>query len=121
MRMPASVRALLLLGVTLAAGVALGVSYERRRGMTHEMSGGHAEHIIQQITRELDLDSIQRDTVAKIFARRQSAIDSAWSAVQPHVHATIDSTLREIAGVLKPEQLAKYRRMVEGRHAGAVH
>ena len=75
--MPASVRALLLLGVTLAAGVALGVSYERRRGMTHEMAGGHAEHMIQQITRELDLDSIQRDTVAKIFARRQSAIDSA--------------------------------------------
>lgn len=121
MRMPAWLRATLLLCVTLIAGVALGVGYERRRGMTHDMSSGHAEHMIQQITRDLDLDSIQRDTVAKIFARRQSAIDSAWSAVQPRVHASIDSTLREIAGVLRPDQLAKYRRMVEGRHAGTLH
>ena len=119
--MPAWFRATLLLGVTLAAGVALGVSYERRRGMTHEMSGGHSEHMIQQLTRDLELDSIKRDTLGKIFARRQSAIDSAWNAVQPHVHATIDSTLREIAGVLRPDQLAKYRRLIEGRHAGTLH
>ena len=119
--MPAWLRATLLLAIALAAGVALGVGYERRRGMTHDMSGGHSEHMIQQLTRDLELDASQRDTVMKIFAHRQSAIDSAWNAVQPHVHATIDSTLREIGGVLKPEHLAKYRRMVDERHSGTVH
>jgi hypothetical protein len=118
---PTWVRAGVLLAVTLAAGVALGASYERRRAVTHDMSGGHSEHMIQQLAQDLDLDSSQRDSVVKIFARRQRAIDSAWSAVQPNVHATIDSTLREIAGVLRPDQLTKYRRMVESRHAGTLH
>jgi hypothetical protein len=111
----------LLLGITLAAGIAIGVSYERRRASVHETGGGHSEHMIEHLVRQLDLDSRQRDTVMKIFARRQHAIDSTWNAVQPRVHATIDSTLREIAGVLRPDQLARYRRMIDERHPQTVH
>ena len=121
MRTPAWVSATILLAITLIAGVAIGMSYERRRLSEHQVGDGHSGHMMEHLARELALDSSQRDTVMKIFAHRQHAIDSAWNAVQPYVHATIDSTLREIAGVLRPDQVARYRRMIDERHPGTVH
>jgi len=32
------------------------------------------------------------------------------------VHATMDSTLQEVLGVLRPDQAAKYEKMVEAMH-----
>jgi hypothetical protein len=114
---PAWLRGILLLAVTLTIGVAIGVTYERRHAPAHQASGTH--HLLEHLTDRLELDSAQQQAIAAILARRQHAVDSTWHSLQPHVRATMDSTLREIAGVLRPDQTAKYRRMVEGMHPGA--
>jgi len=115
-RVPAWVRATLLLGVTLAAGFAVGVAYERHRATAHQAVGMDAHDAMHHFARELDLDSAQQTAIAQILARHQGEVDSTWHAVQPHVRATLDSTVQEIAGVLRPDQLAKYRSMMEAAH-----
>jgi hypothetical protein len=112
------VKGTLLLAVTLSTGVVIGVGYERRRAPAHEAAGMH--HLVSRLTDELRLDSAQQEAIAAILARRQGTVDSTWHTLRPHVRATLDSTLREIVGVLRPDQMAKYRRMVETAHPGAL-
>ena len=116
---PVWLRGGLLLAVTLITGVVIGISYERSRDRPHEAAS--AQHIIERLTDELALDTTQQKAIEDIFSRRQVAVDSTWHAVQPHVRATLDSTLRDVIHVLRPDQAAKYKRMVVSRHPGALH
>lgn len=116
MRVPTWVRAALVLAVTLGAGVAAGVAYERHRAAAHQAVGREAHDAMHHFARELNLDSAQQTAIAQILARHQREVDSTWHAVQPHVRATLDSTRQEIAAVLRPDQLAKYRSMMETAH-----
>src|SRR5437773_1169446 len=93
---PAWLKGTMLLAVTLAAGIAIGVSYERRQ-TAHDPGMNHMMHSLRA---ELGLDSVQQATIAAILSRHQGAVDSTWHALQPHVRANLDSTLREIIGVL---------------------
>jgi len=120
MTVPAWVRGTFLLAVTLAAGVAIGVSYERRRAPGHDAVARNSHHVMHRLKDQLGLDSAQHEAVAAILARRQGTVDSTWHAVQPHVRAALDSTLQEIVRVLRPDQMAKYRKMVEARHPGML-
>ena len=120
MMMPAWVKGTLLLAVTFAAGIAVGVAVERRRAPRHEPASMQ-QHMVGRLTKELQLDSAQQEAVAAILARRQGAVDSSWHALQPHVRATLDSTMRDIFAVLRPDQADKYRKMVQTRHPGALH
>jgi hypothetical protein len=108
----------LLLVVALVAGVVIGVAYERSRAPSHDITASH--HMMQHLTDELGLDSTQQKAIAAIFARRQATVDSTWHVLQPHVRAAMDSTLREILAVLRPDQEAKFRKMVETRHPGTL-
>ncbi len=120
MSAPAWARGMALLVVTFAAGVAVGVGYQRRRAPTHASAAGMAHHMMRRLSDELALDSAQRLAVEAILARRQATVDSTWHTLRPRVHAALDSTLREISGVLRPDQLAAYRRMVAGVHPEAL-
>jgi ABC-type thiamine transport system ATPase subunit len=117
-RIPAWMRAALLLAMTLASGIAVGVAYERHRAAAHQAVGMDAHGAMHHLARELDLDAAQQIAIARILARHQGEVDSTWHAVQPHVRATLESTMQEIAGVLRPDQLAKYRRMTEAHRPG---
>lgn len=116
MTVPAWVKGMLVLAVTLTAGVVIGVGYERRRPPAHDAGGMGAHHVMHRLQDDLGLDSAQHEAIAAILARRQGAVDSTWHAMRPHVRATLDSTLQEIVAVLRPDQVAKYRRMVEAMH-----
>lgn len=119
MTVPAWVKGTLLLAVTLTAGVVIGVSYERQRTPVHNAPGAMASHdVLHHFARTLALDSAQQQAIAAIFARRQGAVDSTWHAVRPHVRETLDSAHQEIVRVLRPDQAAKFREMVEARHPG---
>jgi len=113
-------RGALLLAMTFVAGAVIGVGYERRRAPAHDAAAMDAHHMMHRFTDDLGLDSAQQKAIAAIFARRQGAVDSTWHAVQPRVHAMLDSTLQEIVGVLRPDQVAKYRKMVDARHPGTL-
>jgi hypothetical protein len=114
--MAAWLKGALLLAGTLTAGIVIGVSYERQRTPAHDAAGMASHDVMHHFARELGLDSAQRNAIAAILARRQWAVDSTWHVVQPHVRATMDSTHQEIVRVLRPDQLAKYRKMVDARH-----
>lgn len=117
---PAWFRGAIVLALTLGAGIAIGVAFERRHSPAHADMPAHTDQMVDHFTRELHLDSAQRATVAAIFAHRQHTIDSTWAAVQPHVHATVDSTLREVTRVLRPDQLATFQRLIGARHPGTL-
>jgi hypothetical protein len=102
----------------LITGIAIGIGYERRRAPSHEAAGSH--HMLERLRGQLELDSAQEATISGILARRQGTVDSTWHVLRPHVRATMDSTLREIMGVLRPEQVAKYRQMIGKQHPGAL-
>jgi len=110
---PAWFKGTSLLTVTLAAGVAIGIGYERRTAPREavEMDAHDAMH---HLTRDLHLDPGQETAIAQVLARHQREVDSTWHAVQPHVRTTLDSTEREIIAVLRPDQVVKYRQMVDG-------
>jgi hypothetical protein len=111
----------LLLAATLTAGIVIGVSYERQRTPAHHAPEAMASHdVMHHFTRELGLDSAQQQAIAAIFARRQGAVDSTWHAVRPHVREALDSAHREILRVLRPNQAAKFRKMLAARHPGAL-
>jgi hypothetical protein len=114
--LPAGVRAALVLAVTLAAGIAVGVAYERHRAATQQPIRMEAHDAMHHFARELHLDAAQQAAVAQILARHQGEIDSTWHTVQPHVRSTLDSTMQEIAGVLRPDQLPRFRTMTERAH-----
>jgi hypothetical protein len=114
--MPVWLRGTLLLALTFTAGVATGVGYERRRMPAHEAARMDSRHVLLRLKQHLDLDSAQQQAIAAILARRQGTVDSTWHALQPHVDAALDSTLREVLRVLRPDQAAKHRKMMEARH-----
>jgi hypothetical protein len=114
-------RGILLLAVTLAAGVAIGVGYERRRTPAHGTAVMESHHVIHRLRDGLGLDSAQQSAIAAILARRQGTVDSTWHTLRPQLHAMLDSTLAEIVHLLRPDQVAKYRKMVEGMHPGSRH
>jgi hypothetical protein len=120
MTIPTWLKGTALLAVTLAAGVIIGVSYERRNALGHDAPAMDSHHVMHRFNHQLGLDSAQHEAIAAILARRQGAVDSTWHTVQPHMRATLDSTLQEIAGVLRPDQVAKYRKMVETLHPGML-
>ena len=121
MRVPAWVKGTLLLAGTLAAGVAIGVGYERRRMPAHGTAVMESHHVIHRLREELGLDSAQQSAIAAILARRQGTVDSTWHTLRPRLHAMLDSTLQEIVPILRPDQTARYRKMVEGMHPGGRH
>lgn len=116
MRIPGWARGTVLLAVTLAAGFGLGVTYERGRPAAHDARGMGAHDVMHHFTRVLDLDSAQQAAISQILASHQPEVDSSWHTVQPHVRATLDSTRREVASVLRPDQLEKFRKMMETAH-----
>jgi hypothetical protein len=115
-RVPVCLRGMLLLAVTFASGVALGVAFERRQALPNGAPGLKAHDALHRLNGELNLDSSQHKAITEILARHQKDVDTTWHAMQPHVRATLDSTHQEILDILRPEQAVKFRKMMETMH-----
>jgi hypothetical protein len=109
-----------ILALTFAAGAAAGVGYDRHVSPALHAPTMDAASVVQHIRLALGLDSTQTAAITRILAHHQHAVDSSWRAMQPDVRANLDSTLREIMGVLKPEQVGKFREMVHAMHPGML-
>jgi hypothetical protein len=116
-RIAAWMKGSVLLAVAFASGIAVGTTYERRLRLSLPPATAEAHDAIQHLARILDLDAGQQRSVAAILSRRQFEVDAAWHAMQPHMRATLDSTSAEIIAVLRPDQAAKYREMIEAAHS----
>ncbi|HKV52787.1 MAG TPA: hypothetical protein VJO52_16450 [Gemmatimonadaceae bacterium] len=108
----------LLLAAFFIAGGAVGLAIGRTRAMPTPSNPMEPHAFVQRLSGELALDSAQRASITGILTRRQSAIDSAWRALQPTVRATMDSAQMEIVAVLRPDQRARYAQLVHAAHGG---
>ena len=92
MIVPSWVKGTSLLALTLAAGVTIGVSYERHRTAAHEAVGMDAHDAMHRFTRALDLDAAQQAAIAPcpaperractqrlLFGRQEGALTLALS------------------------------------------
>jgi len=114
------VRGASILALTFAAGAATGVGYDRHISSARRSETVDAARVLQHMRLLLGLDSAQSTAIATILAHHQQAVDSSWRAMQPHVRANLDSTLREIMTVLRPDQVARFREMVHVMHPGML-
>src|SRR5262249_52589227 len=111
----------IVLAVTFAAGLGSGVFYERSHRRSHEPVAAGTHDLMHRLTRDLDLDSAQQESVRRILARHQLEVDSTWHALQPHIRTTLDAALTEMGSVLRPEQTERFRQLTAGRHATGRH
>lgn len=117
---PAWLRGLLTLALTFAAGAAAGVGYDRHVASARHGQTMDAAAALKHMQIVLGLDSAQSEAVATILARHQHTVDASWRAMQPAVRANLDSTLREIMAVLRPDQVARFRELVHVMHPGML-
>ena len=113
-------RGAVILALTFAAGVALGVGYDRHMSSARSGPPMDAARVLAHMKVLLGLDSAQSAAIENILARHQRAVDSSWRAMQPGVRANMDSTLREIGAVLRPDQAGKFRNFVHVMHPGML-
>jgi len=114
-------RAWLAAVALVALGAVGGITVDRLhiRGRHGEMARLHQrllEDPMAVIDRELDLTAEQRTRIGAILARRQESINGVWNAVHPHIRATIDSTMSEIAALLDSAQAERFRRLMDRIH-----
>jgi hypothetical protein len=117
---PTWLRSALIFALIFAAGAAAGAGYERHASAAHRAPTMDAASALQHMQLLLRLDTAQTTAIAAILAHHQHAVDSSWRTMQPAVRANLDSTLREIMGVLKPEQVGRFRELVHAMHPGML-
>lgn len=71
-----------------------------------------ANVLLAQMDKRLDLGPAQHDAIARILAKHQAALDSAWRATRPGV----DSAQMEIVSVLTPDQRGRYMQWMRLAH-----
>lgn len=120
MKATAGLKATLLLAVVFAAGVALGIAYERRQP-AQASAATDSHDTLGYLVSELRLDPAQERAVSEILKKHQAEIDSTWHSIQPHVRSALEATSSEIIAVLRPDQAAKYQQMTDRRHHARPH
>ena len=106
--------AIFVLGVTFAAGIAVGVfgvfvMHKRRGGP--QIPPFATEAMVQRLDRHLDLTDEQRAKIMVIVEKRHQRINSMWQEIRPRVDAEITETNAEIEKILTPEQREKFQKM----------
>jgi hypothetical protein len=109
-------RALWALAATATVGFAAGVAIDRAWLAPRGRASLSEPALLSAMRREVGLDDSQVVAVRAILERHQTAVDSAWQAIRPNVHAAIAAAQLEIAQVLRPEQRERYLRWIKGAH-----
>jgi len=113
--------ATLLLVTTFAAGIVVGVG---GRALWARVAYGGApergrgvEPLVAELTDELALTPVQRDSVHAILQRHFTRMAAVWDTVRPRFDALRAAMDSEVAAHLTAEQQAKYRdHMARHRH-----
>ncbi len=87
---------------------------------------GGPQGYVNMLKAELDLSAEEQQVVGGILKRHEPAMDSIWQMVRPQFEAERQAVRREVRAVLKPDQAAKYDRLIARRDSihrarGAAH
>ena len=119
---PTWVKGSILLLATLGSGIGLGAAYRHHTAIRPHMIVARMDSadVLRRLDRELHLDPAQHAAIAAVISRRQATIDSLWASVHPTVRAVVESTILEMMQQLRPDQVARYKKMVEEVHPGLL-
>jgi hypothetical protein len=105
--------ALVFLVATFVAGIAVGAGgralWVRYASAASPERGRGLDRMMDELTAELRLTPVQRDSVRAIVQRHRTRMTAVWETVRPRfdsMRAQMDS---EVALQLTPDQQAKYR------------
>lgn len=116
--MSARARGLSALLAVAMLGAAAGVAGDRA-WIAHGASPLASEQsLVLAMRREVGLDPEQELRVRAIVATHQRSVDSAWSRIQPNVHAAINAAQMEIAMTLRPDQRVRFSEWIRSAHRG---
>jgi Spy/CpxP family protein refolding chaperone len=105
----------LLATVFLAGGLAGWGGHAASERDEHE--GGRRRRgpdaVVAYLGKELDLTSVQRDSVRAIIARHRPETDSLWARVRPRFDSIKARMRSEIDALLTPEQRAHHQQLIE--------
>ena len=90
---------------------------QRMDSMIRDGHGVHEEHIVQRLTKRLDLDNGQVGQVRAIIHETHTAISEMRRKNQPQVETLITESQRRIGALLKPEQKAEFEKLIAERKA----
>jgi hypothetical protein len=103
--------------VTFLAGAAVdhGVIIWRHRHDPLMFGPRGRPDMVRALTKELDLSTVQQDSARAIFARHRCDLRDIWRVAHPRFDSLRVRVDSELAGVLNPDQRAKFQRLA-GRH-----
>jgi len=81
------------------------------RGMGPGRRGPDA--IVSYLSRELDLNAAQRDSIRAIFTRHRPETDALWAQVRPRFDSIKTRMRAEIDAQLTVEQRAKHKQLID--------
>lgn len=105
-------RQALALVVATVLGVVAGAIGEHVRMSGPAGNPMDATVLLAQMDQRLGLSASQHEAIARILAKHQAALDSAWRATRPGV----DSAQMEIVSVLTPDQRGRYMEWMRIAH-----
>lgn len=108
-----TVVAVLVLLVTFAAGICVGV-FGAHLAILHGGRGPAfppAIAMVNRLDRRLDLTPAQRTQVEQIIRRHHASISAIWSGLHPQVRKELAEANDEISRILTPEQRRKFEAM----------
>ena len=134
-----SLRAVLVLILTFAAGAAAGVAADRlwldpgdglasstetpadstlREGDSEDDDGrgDRPRTTIERFADELGLTQEQRGRIEEILSRHREEMHEMWSEIRPRFRRMVDSARADIEAVLSQEQVEQYRRLLRREH-----
>lgn len=134
-----SLRAVLVLILTFAAGAAAGVAADRLwldpgDGLASSASapadstasgerpeedrdrGDRPRTTIERFADELGLTRQQRARIEEILSRHREEMHEMWSEIRPRFRRMVDSARADIEDVLSQEQVEQYRRLLRREH-----
>jgi Spy/CpxP family protein refolding chaperone len=106
-----------ILGAVCGALVTHIVYRQRMDAINSGGPGVREEHLVERLTRRLDLDKVQIEQVRAIIHETHSAIREMHRKNQPQVETLIAESQRRISSLLKPEQKSEFDRLIAERKA----
>jgi Spy/CpxP family protein refolding chaperone len=121
-------RVIVLLVLTFAAGAAVGIAVDRHLLEPKGLTGAEVaerrtrgETTIERFADDLGLTEEQRASIRPILENARARMKAVFDEVRPEYEIVIDSARARIEAVLTPDQVARYRELLEQEYGPAEH
>lgn len=101
-----------VLGGVAGSAITATVDRGRRPSREHQERRERRGSYIDMLAHELDLTTVQRDSVRIILDRYRPAMDSLWHETRPRFETLQERIRSDIRSQLTPEQITEYNDML---------